>query len=84
MKMRLLFSVFCALDLVVLLFCFEQRAYAYVDPGSGLLVFQVVGSMVAGAYFMFRRKLRQLFRLKHPLTESPAEANESPVDKAST
>jgi hypothetical protein len=38
-----------------------KPALAYVDPGSGLLFFQVGGSMLAGALFVLRAKVRKLF-----------------------
>lgn len=38
----------------------EKPAYGYVDPGSGLLMFQVGGSMIAGAIFCLRNKFRKL------------------------
>jgi hypothetical protein len=42
-------------------FCLEQRAYAYVDPGSSLLVFQSISAMITGALFYFRKRLKSLF-----------------------
>lgn len=35
--------------------------YAYADPGTGMLMLQVVSSMVAGAVFFLRSKIRRLF-----------------------
>ena len=38
---------------------------AYVDPGAGLLAFQILGASVMGGYYLLRRKLQSLFsRLK--------------------
>ena len=48
------------LQIVVLLAAVVKPAHAYVDPGSGLLVFQVGGSMLAGALFVLRTKIRKL------------------------
>jgi hypothetical protein len=42
-------------------FCFERRAYGYVDPGSSLLVFQSLSAVVTGIIFHFRRRLKSLF-----------------------
>ncbi len=43
----------------------EQRAYAYADPGSGLLLFQSLSAMLTGGLFYFRRRLKSLiFRSK--------------------
>jgi len=49
------------LQIAVLLAAVVKPAHAYVDPGSGLLVFQVGGSMLAGALFVLRTKIRKLF-----------------------
>jgi len=51
---------------------FERRAYAYVDPGSGLLVIQGIGTFLAGVSFYFRRTLKRLFSTKvsNPRQES--------------
>ena len=57
-------SVLCFLGLLqvaVFLAAAVKPAHAYVDPGSGLLVFQVGGSMLAGALFVLRAKIRKLF-----------------------
>jgi len=40
---------------------FERPAHAYVDPGSGYMLLQVIGSMFAGAIFYLRHRLRRLF-----------------------
>ena len=38
----------------------EKPAYAYVDPGSGYLFLQVAGSMLAGAAFFVRHRLKRM------------------------
>jgi hypothetical protein len=40
---------------------FERQAHAYVDPGSGLLLFQGISAAVSGVLFYFRRRLKNLF-----------------------
>jgi len=40
-----------------------QPAYAYVDPGTGLFLFQMVGSTFAGMMFLLRKRVRRLFGL---------------------
>jgi hypothetical protein len=47
--------------LIALSFTFERQAHAYVDPGSGLLMFQGISAIFSGALFYFRRRLRNLF-----------------------
>jgi hypothetical protein len=49
------------LQVLAVLCALEQPAYAYVDPGSGLLAFQILGSTFAAGIFLLRRQLRRLF-----------------------
>ena len=52
---------------VALTFSFERQAYAYVDPGSGLLVFQGISAAVTGMLFYFRRRIKNLLvRFQQP------------------
>ncbi len=51
----------CALVFAFLL-AVQRPAYAYVDPGSGLLILQSVGSAVTGALLVFRRRIGKLLR----------------------
>ncbi len=39
---------------------------AYVDPGSGLLALQSIGSMLAAAAFFMRRRIMGLFNKRSP------------------
>lgn len=47
-----LFSVLCVT---------AHPAYAYVDPGSGLFLLQVVSSALVGIPFLIRKRIRQVF-----------------------
>jgi hypothetical protein len=70
--------LFGALQLLVFLAATVKPAHAYVDPGSGLLFFQIGGSMLAGALFVMRTKVRKLLGLKPPAErESPLTKEES-------
>jgi hypothetical protein len=40
--------------LAVLIAC-EKPAYAYTDPGSALLIWQIAGSLLIGAAYYFRK-----------------------------
>jgi hypothetical protein len=40
---------------------FEHKAYAYVDPGSGLLMLQAAGTVLTGVLFTLRRRIKSLF-----------------------
>jgi len=63
---KLLLKLYPALDLslfalqaILVLCAIAKPAYAYVDPGSGLLVFQIVSTTFAGAVFLLRKRVRQ-------------------------
>lgn len=64
-------------QVIIILIAAAKPANAYVDPGSGLLFLQVGGSMLVGALFVLRAKIRKLFRLDPPksaeLDETAAE-----------
>jgi hypothetical protein len=62
---------------LAILVAVEKPAYGYVDPGSGLLMFQVGGSMVAGAIFCLRNKFRKLigFSEKEEQNQAPEKSD---------
>lgn len=66
---------FCLFQVIVFLVAAVKPANAYVDPGSGLLFLQVGGSMLAGAMFVLRAKIRKLFRLGKPEPVDQADHN---------
>ena len=45
---------------VALYFCAIARAQAYIDPGTGSMLLQMLGAVIAGAIFYFR-ELRYKF-----------------------
>jgi hypothetical protein len=49
------------LILVGALLLFEQPAYAYTDPGTGLLAIQAAGSAMVAVGWYLRRKIYALF-----------------------
>ena len=49
------------LQIMAVLCALTKPAYAYVDPGSGLLAFQMLSTTFAGAVFMVRKRLRFFF-----------------------
>jgi len=54
---------------------FVQPAYAYVDPGSGLLAVQILGAAVSGIGFYLRHKILRIFgRLRNPALGKDAES----------
>lgn len=63
---------------LVVAFAFERRAYAYTDPGSGLLALQYLLSLAAGGLFYFRRSLAKLFRFRS--RENPPDTKNEPVN----
>ena len=73
------FFVTCAL-LVAIGLSVEHRAYAYVDPGSGLFVVQSIGTALAGVLYYFRRRLGTLIR-RYKTAEAPTEVSEAVMDE---
>ena len=70
-------------QVLVFLAAAVKPANAYVDPGSGLLFLQVGGSMLAGAMFVLRAKIRKLFRMGTP-PEISEQAKSKAADEAGT
>jgi hypothetical protein len=50
------------LILVGAVLAFERPAYAYADPGTGLLAVQAAGSALVATGWYLRRKIYSLFR----------------------
>ena len=69
---RTLLILLAIAQFITLAVAFQKPAYAYADPGSGLLFLQVAGSMAAGALFIVRSKLRKLFHMGKNRVEEPA------------
>jgi hypothetical protein len=61
MARNLKFFVVTLMLFIALSFTFERQAHAYVDPGSGLLIFQGISAAFSGVLFYFRRRLKNLF-----------------------
>lgn len=74
---RTVLAALASIELLVLLAAFTKPAYGYVDPGSGLLAFQVGGSMLAGGLFILRSKIRKLFRMSPPQQQEETSAEKS-------
>lgn len=79
---RTLLVALASIELLVLLAVFTKPAYGYVDPGSGLLAFQVGGSMLAGGLFILRSKIRKLFRMAPPPQEETSPEKSAPTETA--
>jgi hypothetical protein len=77
---RAVLVAFTAIELTILLIAFAKPAYGYVDPGSGLLAIQVGGSMLAGALFVLRTKIRKLFRMGAPEGKAEADSTQTPSE----
>ena len=50
----------------------ERPAHAYIDPGSGSLVYQTALTLLLGAGFFFRRTLASIGRLFRGRDADPA------------
>jgi hypothetical protein len=61
-RMKLLHIFPVVLILVGAALLFERPAYAYADPGTGLLAVQAAGSALVATGWYLRRKIYSLFR----------------------
>jgi hypothetical protein len=72
MTHKLKYFAITLLLLITLSLVFERQAHAYVDPGSGLLIFQGISAIVSGALIYFRRRIKSLFTKSGPTTAPSA------------
>lgn len=69
-RMKLLNVVPVVMVLVGAVLLFERPAYAYADPGTGLLAVQAAGSALVATGWYLRRKIYSLFRSSEaPISE---------------
>ena len=59
---------------IALFSAMAQRAQAYVDPGSGLLFYQVTGSLLTGILLVLRNRVRRLWRSLSGRRDAPADS----------
>lgn len=71
MKLLHIFPV--VLILVGAALVFERPAYAYADPGTGLLAVQAAGSALVATGWYLRRKIYSLFRSDEAPSPEPVE-----------
>lgn len=71
MSLKLKYFALTIALFIALGFTFQQPAYAYVDPGSSLLVFQTISAIVTGTIFYLRRRIKALFT--RPFSGSKSE-----------
>jgi hypothetical protein len=70
----------CALQIGALLVAFERPARAYVDPGSGFVFLQVAGSMLAGAAYYMRHRLKRILNsMRRSPQISPSTTSQTEV-----
>jgi hypothetical protein len=55
---------------------FEQPAYAYADPGTGLLAIQAAGSALVAVGWYLRRKIYALFHRDGHSKDQYADAHD--------
>ena len=58
-------------QIAALILLTERPARAYADPGSGLLVFQMLGASVAGGLYFIRHTLRNLLGKSESVPQEP-------------
>jgi hypothetical protein len=66
LRLKIAYSLVTVAMFFSLSVALEPRAYAYVDPGSGLLMLQAAGTVVTGVLFTLRRRIKSLFTRNKP------------------
>jgi hypothetical protein len=71
--MKRLLSVSLGILITLCLFVgSERRAFAYVDPGTGLVALQTIASVAAAYAYVIRRRIRAFFTRKEKPPILPA------------
>jgi hypothetical protein len=81
LRIKIAYSVVTLAMLFSLSLALERRAYAYVDPGSGLLMLQAAGTILTGVLFTLRRRIKSLFT-RNKSAETAAIEAASPKSEA--
>jgi hypothetical protein len=79
LRLRIAYVFVTAAMLFCLSLSLERKAYAYVDPGSGLLLLQAAGTVLTGVLFTLRKRIKALFSRSKPAT--PTEST-NPTTRA--
>ena len=58
------FRLMFVLILIFLLVCVESPLKAYADPGSGLLLWQILAAMFLGGFYQARKALSRIRKKK--------------------
>ena len=56
---RFVYAALTVFQCLLLIAALEKPAYGYVDPGSGILLFQVLSSALGGVVFFLRKRIRR-------------------------
>ena len=62
----------------------QLRAYAYADPGSGLLALQAAGSALIAVGWYLRRRIHALFHRRSGNLNQPEDSPKANRDESST
>lgn len=81
MRHKILYSFATVAMFFSLSLAFEHKAYAYIDPGSGLLMLQAAGTVLTGILFTLRRRIKSLFT-RNNSSESPTAEGLNPESEA--
>jgi hypothetical protein len=84
-NMRKLLQIFPILLIVAgAMLLSERPAYAYADPGPGLLAIQTVGSALVASGWYLRKRIYSLLRRDSATRQEPAETATTKEDEDAT
>jgi hypothetical protein len=81
-KLLLIFPLVLTIAGVSMLF--ERRAYAYADPGTGLLAIQAAGSALVATGWYLRRKIYAFLHRGKVTDHRPEQSDDAKQDEGSS
>ncbi len=81
MRLKIAYSFVTIAMFFSLFLTVEPKAYAYVDPGSGLLMLQAAGTVITGVLFTLRKRIKSLFA-RNKSSETPSIEAVGPKSEA--
>ena len=70
-RLRMLYMALNLALFVALACAFEKPAYAYVDPGSSMLLLQGFGAFVTGVLFYCRQRILRVLKWSDKKLDGP-------------
>jgi hypothetical protein len=71
--MRSIFTLSAVISAILIILILPGESHAYIDPGSGLILLQVIIATVIGGFFTFKRFWINILRKLHIISAKEEE-----------